>query len=97
MQDTPSLAHWLASVSCFGRDHRMLGANRGCIILTARSCQISPNLVNQIDGAEVWARYDVSYLEKFFSEKRSELRLPLGKRVSPLTFPKMEHPHDRRH
>ena len=33
----------------------MLVANRGCIILTARSCQISPTSLNQIDGAEVWA------------------------------------------
>ena len=35
----------------------MLGAHRGCIILTARTCQISPALVNQIDGAQVWATY----------------------------------------
>ena len=38
-----------------GRNHRMLEPNRGCVILTARSRQIPPDLVNQIDGAEVWA------------------------------------------
>ena len=38
----------------------MLGVHRGCIILMAQSCQIfqiSPNRVNQIDGAEVWATW----------------------------------------
>ena len=36
---------------------RMDEANRGCIIVTARSCQISPHLVNQIDGAQAWATW----------------------------------------
>ena len=37
---------------------RMPRVHRGCINLMAQSCQIfqiSPNRVNQIDGAEVWA------------------------------------------
>jgi hypothetical protein len=47
----------------------MLGVHRCCIISTARPCQIfqiSPNLLNQIDGAEVWAtdagcaRYEIA-------------------------------------
>ena len=33
----------------------MREANRGCIMLTARPRPILPDLVNQIDGAEVWA------------------------------------------
>jgi hypothetical protein len=49
-----SLACWLAAVSCCGRDPRRHGANRSCIILTARSGQISPDLIDHIDGAR-WA------------------------------------------
>ena len=41
--------------SLSGRDPRGLVANRRCIIMTARSRQTSPDLVNQIDGAAVWA------------------------------------------
>ena len=33
----------------------MYGVNRGCIIVTAFSCQMSPDLVEQIDGTEVTA------------------------------------------
>ena len=35
-KDTPSCALWLVVVFRFGRDPRMRGSNRGCIILTAR-------------------------------------------------------------
>ena len=53
----PGQSYWRAGLLPFPTSVaiRMLVANRACISLTARSCQISPDLVNQIDGAEVWA------------------------------------------
>jgi hypothetical protein len=43
------------SLGGISRDHRVFVANRGCIILTASSRQIPPDLVDSMDGAEVWA------------------------------------------